>query len=131
MFSFRSCHRHALPFTEILRLQKEEERQQRHRKELEDLRKERQRLISQQKQQRAEKTASSIPDLDLKRIISSKVMTFPHNPHTTRRVTAYQSAGPPRRRHFPARAQKVQHHTSERKLSCHRRFFSSRAHPSH
>ena len=74
---------------------------------------ERQRLISQQKQQRPEKTASPIPDLDLKRLISSKVMSFPHNPHPTRRVTAYQSAGPPRRRHFPARAHKVQHSTPE------------------
>ena len=58
---------HALPFTAILRLQ-------RHRKELEELRMERQRLISQQKQHRPEKTASPIPDLDLKRLISSKVM---------------------------------------------------------
>ena len=58
---------HAVPFTAILRLQ-------RHRQELEELRIERQRLISQQKQQRPEKTASPIPDLDLKRLISSKVM---------------------------------------------------------
>ena len=58
---------HAVTFTAILRLQ-------RHRQELEELRIERQRLISQQKQQRPEKTASPIPDLDLKRLISSKVM---------------------------------------------------------
>jgi len=90
---------HAVPLTAILGLQ-------RHRQELEELRMESQRLISQQ-------FVHSRPRPQAPNLFKGDVMSFPHNPHTTRRVTAHQSAGPPRRRHFPARAQKVPHSAPE------------------